>query len=141
MMFPGVLGLGMLEGWESIRVDGEAEASMTGTGTEDYFNSGYYFSHGRFSAPQWGCSLLDRLTARCAAYRFHIADPIPYRQSIVVDMDHGYANRVATDYRSVAYWYQTEPHAPFPELPPIAQRLPRSPFQNVLQVALFTSPA
>jgi hypothetical protein len=26
---------------------------------------------------------------------------------------------------SVAYWYQTEPHAPFPPLPPVDQRLPK----------------
>ena len=26
---------------------------------------------------------------------------------------------------SVAYWYQTEPHAKFPALPPVADRLPR----------------
>jgi hypothetical protein len=24
----------------------------------------------------------------------------------------------------VAYWYQAEPHAPFPPLPPVEQRLP-----------------
>jgi len=29
------------------------------------------------------------------------------------------------NYYSVAYWYQSEPHAPFPALPPVEQRLPR----------------
>lgn len=70
----------------------------------------------------------------------HIADPIPFRQSIVVDMDHGYANQVETDYSSVAYWYQTEPHAPMPELAPVAERLPTPTGQNALQMALATSP-
>jgi hypothetical protein len=27
---------------------------------------------------------------------------------------------------SVAYWYQTEPHAPFPPLPPVEQRIPKT---------------
>jgi hypothetical protein len=40
----------------------------------------------------------------------------------------------------VAYWYQTEPHASFPPLPPLAQRLPTPAEQNALQFALFTSP-
>lgn len=26
---------------------------------------------------------------------------------------------------STAYWYQLEPHKPFPELPPVVDRLPR----------------
>jgi hypothetical protein len=140
-VFPETAGMGMLEGWESIYVDGEASASIPGTGNEDYFNSGFYFSKGPYSAPHWGCTVRSYLTSRCAAYRFHVTDPIPFRQSIVVDMDHGYANQVETDYSSVAYWYQTEPHAEFPLLPPLTERLPTSPGQNALQFAMFTSPA
>jgi len=33
-------------------------------------------------------------------------------------------NDVPTDYSSVAYFYQTEPHAPFPPLPDAAGLLP-----------------
>jgi hypothetical protein len=140
-LFPEAAGMGMLEGWESIYVDGEETPSIPGTGNEDYFNSGFYFSKGPYSAPHWGCTVRSYLHSRCAAYRFHIADPIPFQQSIVVDIDHGYANQVETDYSSVAYWYQTEPHAAFPALPPLAERLPTSTDQNALQFALVTSPA
>ena len=55
-------------------------------------------------------------------------------------MDHGYTNQVQTDYSSVAYWYQGEPHAAFPALPAVAKRLPTPTGQNGLQFALFTSP-
>jgi hypothetical protein len=140
-VFPEAAGMGMLEGWESIYVDGEESPSIPGTGNEDYFNSGFYFSKGPYSAPHWGCTVRSYLASRCAAYRFHIADAIPFKQSIVVDMDHGYANQVETDYSSVAYWYQTEPHAEFPLLPPLTERLPTPPGQNALQFAMFTSPA
>ena len=139
-IFPEAAGMGMLEGWESIYVDGEATPSIAGTGNEDYFNSGFYFSKGPYSTPHWGCTVRSYLTSRCAAYRFHVADSIPFQQSIVVDMDHGYANQVETDYSSVAYWYQTEPHAPMPELAPVAERLPTPVGQNALQMALATSP-
>ncbi len=30
-----------------------------------------------------------------------------------------------TRYASTAYWYQAEPHKPFPPLPPVEARLPR----------------
>jgi hypothetical protein len=98
-------------------------------------------SQGPYSAPHWGCTVRSYPASRCAAYRFHIADPIPFQRSIVVDMDHGYTNQVQTDYSSVAYWYQTEPHAAFPPLPPVAERLPTPASQNTLQFALLTSPA
>jgi hypothetical protein len=139
-VFPEAIGMGMLEGWESIYVDGEETPSIPGTGNEDYFNSGFYFSKGPYSAPHWGCTVRSYPNSRCAAYRFHINDPIPFKQSIIVDMDHGYANQVKTDYSSVAYWYQKEPHAVFPILPPVSQRLPTPTDQNALQFALFTSP-
>jgi hypothetical protein len=140
-IFPEAAGMGMLEGWESIYVDGEESPSIPGTGNEDYFNSGFYFSQGPYSAPHWGCTVRSYPASRCAAYRFHIADPIPFQRSIIVDMDHGYTNQVQTDYSSVAYWYQTEPHAAFPPLPPVAERLPTPASQNALQFALLTSPA
>ena len=140
-LFPEAIGMGMLEGWESIYVDGEETPSIPGTGNEDYFNSGFYFSKGPYSAPHWGCTVRSYPSSRCAAYRFHVNDPIPFRQSIVVDIDHGYTNQVQTDYSSMAYWYQVEPHASFPPLLPLAQRLPVSPGRNRLQFALFTSPA
>jgi hypothetical protein len=139
-LFPEAMGMGMLEGWESIYVDGEERPSIPGTGNEDYFNSGFYFSKGPYSAPHWGCTVRSYATARCAAYRFHVADPIPFQESITVDMDHGYTNQVQTDYSSVAYWYQREPHAAYPPLSSPAQRRPTPTGQNALQFALFTSP-
>jgi hypothetical protein len=139
--FPEMAGMGMLEGWERISVDGEAHPSVSGTGTEDYFNSGFYFLNGAYSAPYWGCTVRDYLTSRCAAYRFHVTDPIPFQRSLTVDIDHGYTNLVQADYASVAYWYQSEPHAAFPDLPPVAARLPAPVGANALQFALFSSPA
>ncbi len=139
-LFPEMFGMGMLEGWERICVDGEETPSVTGTGTEDYFNSGFYFKNGAYSAPEWGCTQIDYLRSRCAAYRFHINDPIPFTRALSVEIDHGYTNQVPTDYSSVAYWYQVEPYAAFPPLPPVVERLPGPVNENVLQFALFTSP-
>jgi hypothetical protein len=63
---------------------------------------------------------------KVSMYRFHIEDPVRFRKSIRVTIEHGHANRRSDDYSSTAYWYQTEPHAPFPPLPAVPERLPRS---------------
>jgi hypothetical protein len=36
--------------------------------------------------------------------------------------DDGKYKLLSDDIASVAYWYQAEPHGPFPALPPLAQR-------------------
>ena len=47
-------------------------------------------------------------------YRWFVHDPIRFRRSIRWTIEHGHANNFENDYSSVAYWYQTEPHKPFP---------------------------
>ena len=61
-----------------------------------------------------------------SVYRFHIEDPIHFREAIRVTIEHGHANENSHDYSSTAYWYQTEPHAPPPKLPGVVERLPRA---------------
>jgi hypothetical protein len=138
-VFPYGLGLGMLEGPEHIFVDGEQAPSVSGTGTEDYFNAGWYFAR-TFSAPTHGCTMRNWFTGRASAFRFHVDAPVPFRESIRVTMDHGMNNVVRGDYASVAYWYQTEPHVAFPPLPAPAQRRRRSALANLGQAALVLAP-
>ena len=107
--------LWFLEGDEIFTVDGEFRGQ--GTGTEDYFNSGWYFDQGEFAAPFHGLVVKDDSLARIAAYRWHIADAIPFHDSIRVEIEHGHGNEAVADYATMAYWYQAEPHAPFPGLP------------------------
>ncbi|HXX65482.1 MAG TPA: glycoside hydrolase family 172 protein [Bacteroidota bacterium] len=112
-------GLSFLEGDEMFYVDGEKVASVKGTGTEDYFNSGWYFNQGEFAAPYHGLILKDDTLGRIAAYRFHILDCVPFKKSIRALIEHGDRNTEVADYSSTAYWYQKEPHTPFaPMLPP-----------------------
>jgi hypothetical protein len=109
-------GLGFLEGDERYFVDGSFRGQ--GTGTEDYFNSGWYFDRGPFAAPFHGLIAKDDKRGRIAAYRWQIPDAVPFHDSIRVDIEHGDENTVVADYATTAYWYQTEPHAPLPPLPP-----------------------
>jgi len=110
--------LWFLEGDERVFVDGASTPDVIGTGTEDYFSSGWYFDTGPYSSLYHGLTIKDSLTGRISAYRWHIQDPIPFTRQLRFDIEHGGTNDApGTDYSSVAFWYQTHPHAPFPPLP------------------------
>jgi hypothetical protein len=57
-------------------------------------------------------------------YRFHLDSPIPFTKSLRATIEHGHANHRSDNYYSVAYWYQTEPHAAFAALPTVDERIP-----------------
>ncbi len=116
--------LGYLEGDEMVWVDGEKKPSIVGTGTEDYFTSGWYFKDGEFHAPYHGLILKDEKNGRIAAYRLHIPDPIPFQKSIKFTMEHGHANESIADYSSTVYWYQKEPHKKFSAIKKASMRIP-----------------
>ena len=107
-----------LEGNERIFVDGETTPSIIGTGTEDYFSSGWYFDTGPYSAAYHGAPIKEDSTGRISAYRWHVEDPMAFARRLRFEIEHGGTNDApGTDYTSVAFWYQTHPHAPFPPLP------------------------
>lgn len=115
------------EGDDMFFVDGEKLPSINGTGSEDYFLGawdfgGHPFSYGLFGAPVVGQELAG---GRSSVYRFHLDSPITFTKSLRATIEHGHANHRSDNYYSVAYWYQTEPHAAFPALPPLEQRIPR----------------
>ena len=115
------------EGDDMIFVDGEAfPPALHGTGTEDYFNTAWCPTQ-EYHAPYHGLTMPGEQNwwGKISMYRFHIEDPVRFRRSIRVTIEHGHANHRSDDYSSTAYWYQAEPHASFPALPPVAERLPR----------------
>jgi len=114
------------EGDDMFFVDGEKLPSINGTGSEDYFLGawdfgGKQFSYGLFGAPVVGP---ERQGSRWSLYRFHLDSPITFTKSLRATIEHGTANDRGDNYYSVAYWYQSEPHAAFPALPPVDARLP-----------------
>jgi len=112
------------EGDDMIYVDGEEKPSLQGTGSEDYFGGAWCYG-APFSDLYLGCPLRGehKINELWNVYRYHIEDPIPFQKSIRVTIEHGHANDRSDDFSSVAYWYQTEPHAAFPALPAAAQRM------------------
>ena len=114
------------EGDDMIFIDGEVwPPSLHGTGTEDYFNTAWSpqqeqsaLYHGVIlgGGPNW--------SGKSTLYRYHILDPVIFNESIKVTIEHGHNNHRSDDISTTAYWYQTEPHMKFPELPACKDRVP-----------------
>ena len=105
-------------------IDGDGEfPTICGTGTEDYFGGAWCF-HQNYSAPFLGYPLgTSGVGNRHGLYRFHVMDPIRFDKDLKVTMQalgwkpNGCYLPLEDDIASVAYWYQTEPHGPFPKFP------------------------
>src|SRR5260370_9856570 len=110
-------------------VDGESRASINGTGSEDYFLGALDFGGHPFLYRLYGDPVVgeERAGSKSSVYRFHLDSPITFTKSLRATIEHGHANHRSDNYFSVAYWYQSEPHAPFPILPSVVQRIPRPP--------------
>lgn len=101
-----------LEGDERIHVDESASPSMHGTGTEDFFNAGWYFRGGFFSNPlsgftgtksgSWTKDSYDSATV----YRFLIQDAVPFKSEIKVSIEHGNYNEARVQADILAFYYE-----------------------------------
>jgi hypothetical protein len=126
------------EGEVKFFLDGDGEfPTLADNGTEDYFGGAWGFAgpQGReqeFSAPFVGLPLA-RIDApqgprRFSLYRWHLLDGIGFSSDLKATVQalgwgpDGTYRPLQDDIASVAFWYQREPHAPFPELPPMSAR-------------------
>ena len=126
------------EGEIKFFLDGDGKfPTINGTGTEDYFCGSYDFDAGppnashyqEFTTPYSGLAQVIRPDGhyesqqRFGLYRWHIMDPIRFDKDLKVTIQAlGWRSGsrylpLQDDISSVAFWYQTEPHAPFPTLP------------------------
>jgi hypothetical protein len=126
------------EGEIKFFIDGDQEfPTICGTGTEDYFCGSYNFENREtrryqtFSTPYTGLAqvlppeIIYRPGQRFGLYRWHIADPVRFEHELKVAIQalgwkgsSGIYLPLEDDIASVAFWYQREPHAKFPPLPP-----------------------
>ena len=122
------------EGEIKFFLDGDTRfPTICGTGTEDYLCGSYCFPE-NYSTAYVGNVLKsadEDGPPKWSLYRWHIMDPIHFASDLRVTIqalgwwpNHKY-QPLADDIASVAYWYQSEPHAPFPKLPALEQRWPR----------------
>ena len=118
---------------EKFFVDGEQEPSVEFQGLEDSFGFSWGFPESRSSLP-W-TAFYPFFKGACGC-RFFTGDAIPFQKSLRVAI--GFGKHEASHYfkefsqpesrvqfSSTVYWYQTEPHAPFPPMPAAAERARR----------------
>ena len=96
------------EGDDSTAIDGKMTAH--GTGSEDYFNGGWYAQPGgwveRLGAPLSGCLEYSLPLGRTGGYRFFLMDKMPFYKSIFHSIERGpVGNNRAVSYSSVAMYY------------------------------------
>ncbi len=113
------------EGDDETTIDGELV--IRGTGSEDFFNGGWYDVPGRWedrvSLPLSGSLDFKRYLARTGGYRFFITDAYPFEKSIRQTIEHGpTGNKFPTDYASVTYFYSENRPTANLELPKLTDR-------------------
>jgi len=121
------------EGEIKFYLDGDEWPTICGTGTEDYFCGSYGFSvedrYVPFNTPYAGMHQVIspdgfyKAQQRFGLYRWHIMDPIRFESELRVTIQalgwrrDGRYLPLQDDIASVVWWYQAEPHGPFPPLP------------------------
>jgi hypothetical protein len=124
------------EGEIKFYMDGDKNfPTICGTGLEDYFCGSYNFENRQtrqyqeYSTAYAGLHQVLRPDGvyqsqqRFGMYRWHIPDPIRFEKDLRVtiqDLGWRHGGRYLpqqSDISTVSFWYQTEPHAPFPKLP------------------------
>ena len=122
------------EGEIKFFIDGDQDfPTICGTGTEDYFCGSYGFTtngtYQEYTTPYAGMPQVIspdgqwQSQQRFGLYRWHIMDPVRFEKDLKVTIQAlgwrsgGRYLPLQDDISSVAFWYQQDPHAPFPKLP------------------------
>ena len=101
------------EGDDRAFIDGNLK--MHGTGSEDYFNGGWYAVMDRWdrgmSLPIHGSLAYDLMTSRTGGYRFYLSDKLNFKDSFRLTIEHQPEDKVnvKTDYTSIGIFYADDP--------------------------------
>jgi hypothetical protein len=113
------------EGDDQATIDGELV--VHGTGSEDFFNGGWYDVpgrwNGRVSLPLSGSLIYDKPLSRTGGYRFMLGDLYPYREHLKFTIEHAPVdNMFPTDYAAVTYLYSEHRPTAAWTIPPVEER-------------------
>jgi hypothetical protein len=105
--------LNTLEGDPRFFFDDSQTPQAYGTGTEEWGGGGDYWGGLNMTLPLAGhpCGARSAKEARCeedlieSAYRFLLADLMPFGRRAVIRLEHGGENQSTEHYETVAYWY------------------------------------
>ena len=108
--------LSTLEGDPRFFFDGSGTPQAQGTGTEEWGGGGDYWGGENMTLPFAGhpvgarkpSEAKDPLDLVESAYRFLLADLMPFGRRARICLEHGGTNESAERYRTVTYWYGIE---------------------------------
>jgi len=127
------------EGDDFFTIDGAELPQLRGTGTEEYFLDAWGFRE--YTSPYAGALLYEGVCPgdRVCVYRWHIQDPIPFKKSLHMEIEHKGSifrekgslvdMQLASSHErpdwlsSVAFWYQYPPATFDAALPPLKNRI------------------
>lgn len=125
------------EGDDQTTIDGEL--AIHGTGSEDFYNGGWYDVPGRWETRRSfvlsGCLAYKKHLGRTGGYRIMLGDAYAYRRSLLQTIEHAPTdNALLNDYCGVTYLYsQARPTCAF-ALPPVQRRAVMDPERIVFAV-------
>ena len=100
-----------LEGDERVYVDGAVSPTMYGTGSEDFYEAGWYFRDGTtYTMPTAGNPAYELDGDGCrydctGAYRLMVGDAVSFGSDLRFEIEHGPLDNEPGDYSSTSYWY------------------------------------
>ncbi|HEY4286375.1 MAG TPA: glycoside hydrolase family 172 protein [Puia sp.] len=101
------------EGDDSTAIDGQFR--IHGTGSEDYFNGGWYMVKGRWdtvrSQPLSGCLGYSAPAGHTGGYRFYLGDKLSFSRSLYMAIEHGPdpLHQLPVRYTSLGFYYSDRP--------------------------------
>lgn len=130
------------EGDDEATLDGDL--TIHGTGSEDFFNGGWYDVpgrwNGRFSLPLSGALDYQKSMGRTGGYRLMLNDAYAFHKSLKLTIEHGgEGNQEPADYAGMSFFYLERPPLPAPVLPNAASRAVTQP-QRLVYVPGWNEP-
>ena len=123
----------ILESDETMRIDGAIDSQWKGTGLEDYFNGGWYYTNAK-ARPFHG--LLYKSPFRTVQYRTHPDDAVTFQRSFDMTFERGPDQESRGWMASVAYYYLDAPQSSGSELTTAAaRRMPPSRHDPIVLMA------
>lgn len=121
------------EGNDKWYVDGAKTPTIEGTGSEDYFCGAWNFGH-TFTSNYCGVPYYEpgeTRGIRNTAYRWHVLDPVPFKNQLTFDIEHGRngfdkdRKPLTNNYSTVAFYYVDHAGKDGPALPTLEERIPQ----------------
>ena len=128
------------EGDDQATIDGEL--TIHGTGSEGFFNGGWYDVPGRWEArisfPFSGCLDYKRPMGRSGGYRIFLGDAMAFKRSILLTIEHApERNEYDADYAGVTYLYLDRAAGNW-QIPPLAARRVADPPKLIFNPGWYT---